>query len=133
MRRKKPTAGFGPPRPADRSTTTIFVEPAPDSPPHGPPSTAVRERLPDRRGSLRFSIQHEGTTYFVTVSKFGDGRIAELFLDAANKPDSQLAAHANTAAMLCSLLLQHGVSVASIRHSVRGPVAVALEQAEREP
>ena len=51
-----------------------------------------RERLPNRRGSVRFAIRHDQATYLVTLSKFNDGRIAELFLDA-EKPDSALAGH----------------------------------------
>ena len=121
------TQGVRPKRSTDQE------DPGTHNPSGDPPSTAAREHLPSRRGSVRFSIQDEGTTYFVTVSKFGDGRIAEIFLDAANKPDSQLAAHAGTAAILCSLLLQHRVSVAAIRHSISGPLAVALDRAEREP
>ena len=61
-----------------------------------------------------------------TVSKFGDGRIAEIFLDAAAKPNSALAVHISDAAVLASLLLQQDVSVAAIRHSISGPIATAL-------
>jgi ribonucleoside-diphosphate reductase alpha chain len=88
-----------------------------------------RERLPNRRGSIRFSIEHNGTRYLATLSKFSDGRIAEIFLDA-HKPESSLAVHANDAAILASLLLQHGVTVAVICRSISGPIATALANAE---
>jgi hypothetical protein len=84
-----------------------------------------RQRLPNRRGSVRFCIRHDGASYLVTLSKFSDGRIAEIFLDSA-KPDSALATHANDAAVLASLLLQHGVTAAAIRRSIAGPLATAF-------
>jgi hypothetical protein len=90
-----------------------------------------RERLPSRRGSLRFSIEHDGIRYIATLSKFDDGRIAEIFLDGM-KPDSGLAVHASDAAVLASLLLQHGVTAAAIRRSISGPIATALARAEEE-
>jgi hypothetical protein len=95
----------------------------------------TRERLPNRRASVRFSLDYGGARYLATLSKFADGRIAEIFLDAA-KPDSELAVHANDAAVLASLLLQHGVSAATIRHSISGPIATALAKIDddaREP
>lgn len=91
---------------------------------------SARERLPNRRASERFTVDYDGARYTATLSKFSDGRVAEIFLDAA-KPDSGLAVHANDAAVLASLLLQHGVPAATIRHSISGPIAVALDLAER--
>jgi hypothetical protein len=89
----------------------------------------ARARLPNRRGSIRFSIEHDGIRYLATLSRFDDGRIAEIFLDAA-KPDSAIAMHAHDAAVLASLLLQHGVTAAAIRRSIAGPIATALAKAE---
>jgi hypothetical protein len=90
---------------------------------------AVRQRLPDRRGSTRFSFRHDGKLYSATLSTFPDGRLGEIFIDSV-KPDSELAVHANTAAVLASLLLQHGVTAAAIRHSIAGPLATALARVE---
>jgi hypothetical protein len=90
-----------------------------------------RERLPNRRGSIRFSVEHNGIRYLATLSKFNDGRIAEIFLDHT-KPDSALAMHVNDAAVLASLLLQHGVTAAAIRRTICGPIATALARAEEE-
>ena len=70
-----------------------------------------------------------GRLYSATLSKFADGRLGEIFIDA-DKPDSELAVHANDAAVLASLLLQHGVTAAAIRHSIAGPLATALGLAE---
>jgi ribonucleoside-diphosphate reductase alpha chain len=91
----------------------------------------MRERLSNRRASIRFTVDFDNQRYTATLSRFNDGRIAEIFLDAA-KPDSALAVHANDAAVLASILLQYGVSAASIRHSISGPLAKALKIAEGE-
>jgi hypothetical protein len=89
----------------------------------------TRIRLPNRRASLRFTVDHGGVRYLATLSKFDDGRIAEIFLDAA-KPDSELAVHVADAAVLASMLLQEGVEAAAIRHSISGLLATALAKAE---
>jgi hypothetical protein len=89
----------------------------------------TRKRLPDCRASIRISFTHDGALYSATLSKFPDGQLAEIFIDS-EKPDSQLAVHANDAAVLASLLLQHGVTAAAIRHSIAGPLATALASAE---
>jgi hypothetical protein len=85
----------------------------------------TREYLPNRRGSESFQFEHAGVSYTATVSKFSDGRLGEIFLDY-ERPNSQLAEHANDAAVLASLLLQHGVTAAAIQHSISGPLASAL-------
>lgn len=72
-----------------------------------------------------FEFSHVGQRYTATVSFFADRRPAEIFIDVA-KPGSAIAEHANDAAILVSLLLQHGVTAAAIRHSIGGPLATAL-------
>lgn len=89
----------------------------------------MRQLLPLRRGNEIFVFQHNGRDFTATVSKFSDGRMAELFLDFA-KPNSELAEFAADGAVLVSLLLQHGVSVAAIKHSISGPLSTALAIAE---
>lgn len=91
-----------------------------------------RERLPDRRGSEVFQFEHAGVGYTATVSKFSDGRLAEIFVDHS-RPNSQLAEYANDCAVLVSLLLQHGITCAVIKHSVSGPIKTALDKAEGGP
>jgi hypothetical protein len=86
----------------------------------------TRETLPNRRASELFEFEHAGVSYTATISRFGDGRIAELFIDHS-RPNSQIAELANDAAVLVSLLLQHGVTAAAIRHSISGPPRVALD------
>ena len=88
-----------------------------------------RELLADRRHSDISEFENEGHRYRATWSRYADGRLAEIFLDTG-KTNSPLQRNAETAAILVSLLLQHGVPVATIRHSIRGPIATALDMAE---
>lgn len=88
-------------------------------------SPTKRERLPNRRRSEIFGFEHDGHRYLATVSRFADGRPAELFL-GCGKAGAAVSAHAQDAAILTSLLLQHGVSPAAIEHWVSGPIATAL-------
>ena len=90
---------------------------------------AVREHLPNRRASEVFEFEHASFRWTATISRFSDGRLAEIFLDRA-RPNSQLAELANDAAVLASLLLQHGITAAAIRHSISGPLATALAKIE---
>ena len=91
--------------------------------------TAERQHLPSRRASTAFQFVRAGIRYTATISKFDDGRLAEIFIDAA-KPGSAIAEFASDAAVLASLLLQHGITAAAIRHSISGPLATALAKAE---
>jgi hypothetical protein len=85
----------------------------------------VRVRLPNRRKSESVVFVHEGHRYTASISRFGDGSIAEIFLDGA-KFGSDTAVNAADSAILASLALQSGVSVEAIRAAVRGPIATAL-------
>jgi hypothetical protein len=87
----------------------------------------TRERLKDRRGNFSLGFEFEGFAYRATASRFDDGRLAEIFLDVPGKLGTPLQSNANTAAILASLLLQHGVASEQIRHSVTGPIAIAIE------
>ena len=88
-----------------------------------------RERLPNRRASETFTFACEGHHYLASVSRFVDGRLAEIFLDTG-RINTAMQQHAETSAVLVSLLLQHGVTPEVIRHSIAGPIAVALQFAE---
>jgi hypothetical protein len=89
----------------------------------------TRQHLPSRRASGVFQFEHASTRYTATISRFSNGELAEIFFDHA-RPNSQLAELANDAAVLVSLLLQHGVTAPAIRHSISGPVATALDKIE---
>jgi hypothetical protein len=93
-----------------------------------------RERLPNRRPSESFGFALDGLRYTATVSRYADGRIAELFL-SNHKAGSQAGANARDAAIILSFALQHGASLESIRRALlrdpRGgastPIGCALD------
>ena len=91
---------------------------------------AGRRHLPTRRRSEGVTFEHEGVGYHAVFGWFPTGELAEVFLDVPGKFGSMLQQHAETAAILVSLLLQHGVELHVIKHSISGPIAVALNLAE---
>lgn len=74
----------------------------------------MRRRLPNRRPSEIVSFVHDGIRCHGGVSEFGDGRPAEVFLDAG-KPGSAVQAASRDAAVVASIALQHGASSEEIR------------------
>jgi hypothetical protein len=88
--------------------------------------SALRKHLPNRRRSIAFAFEFESHRYRATASHFDDGSLAEIFLDS-DKAGTPLQLNAETAAILASLCLQHGVDAETIMHSVNGPIAVALD------
>jgi hypothetical protein len=78
----------------------------------------ARRRLPHRRGAVALDIEHAGHRYRMHVGYFPDGAVGEVFLDAA-KQNSALDAFAADAAILLSLLLQHGATLGEIGHALR--------------
>lgn len=40
----------------------------------------IRNRLPNRRGSVKFTLQVGGLSFTATVSRFADGSLGEIFL-----------------------------------------------------
>lgn len=91
--------------------------------------TDGRKRLPNRRGNVSFNFLHDGRTYHATATHYGDGLLAEIFLDVG-KAGSTVQQHAEATAVLASLALQNGVAVQTIIHSVNGgPLAAALQLA----
>ena len=87
-----------------------------------------RERLPNRRGAETIVFEHGGRRWRATVGLFGDGRLAELFLDGGR--ESPIAEAARESALLASLTLQHGCPTDTLRHALdgrdAGPLAAAL-------
>jgi hypothetical protein len=80
--------------------------------------TGARKRLPNRRGAIAFELKHAGHRFRAHVGCFSNGSPGELFLDAA-KQNSGLDALAADAAILISLLLQHGSTATAIGHALR--------------
>jgi hypothetical protein len=93
-----------------------------------------RQRLADRRASETFSLECAGLHYVATISRFDDGRIAEVFL-SNHKAGSHADTAAKDSAVVCSIALQHSVPLDVIRHALlrdaRGvassPLGVALD------
>jgi hypothetical protein len=94
----------------------------------------TRERLSNRRSSLNFSFECAGLKYTATYSRFGDGRVAEIFLNN-HKINSGADVSARDAAVIASIALQFGVPIDVIRKalmrnadgSASGPLATALD------
>jgi hypothetical protein len=88
----------------------------------------MRERLPDRRGAELVDFEHAGRRWTVAVGRFADGRIAELFLDAAK--ESPLVELAQESAIVASLALQSGCALETLSHALAGrsagPLGAAL-------
>ena len=96
--------------------------------------TAIRDRLPNRRETESFTFEVAGLRFTATVSKFRDGRVAELFLNN-HKFGNQADTNARDAAILLSFALQHGADIEAIRKALcrdgrgraLGPVSAALD------
>src|SRR5262249_53423136 len=68
----------------------------------------TRTRLPDRRPAETFDVKHNGERYHVSIGRFPDGAIAELFI-VGSKSGSDLAAVIHDAAVALSIAAQYGV------------------------
>jgi hypothetical protein len=94
----------------------------------------VRQRLPNRRASETFELQVAGLKYTATVSRFSDGRVAELFL-GNHKSNSAADTNARDAAITFSIAIQHGADIETIQQALcrdgqgnpSGPLAAALD------
>ena len=95
---------------------------------------SARERLPNRRPCVSFSFVCNDLDYTATVSYFADGRLAEIFL-SNRRTNSHSDAAAKDSGVVCSIALQHGVPVETIRKALlrdaRGnassPLGMALD------
>jgi len=75
-----------------------------------------------------------GLKFTATVSRFDDGRLAEIFLNN-NKAASEADINASDAAVVTSIALQYGAPVEVIRHALKrntdgsaaGALAAALD------
>jgi hypothetical protein len=99
----------------------------------------LRERLPDRRASETFALECEGLNYIATVSRFDDGRLGEIFL-TNHKAGSAADTAARDAAITCSIALQFGADIETIRKALcrdsrgnaSGPLGVALDMLAKQ-
>jgi hypothetical protein len=67
----------------------------------------ARRPLPNRRLAETFELELNGLRFTATISRFVDGRLAEIFLQN-HKPGSQSDANARDSAVAASLALQFG-------------------------
>ena len=92
----------------------------------------TRERLQDRRASESFSFRWNGISFAATISRFSDGRLAEIFLTNGK---TDIDAASRVSAVISSLALQNGAAVQTIRHALMrdehraaiSPLGVALD------
>ena len=78
---------------------------------------SARQRLPNRRASEQFTFRCNGLDYIATISFFHDGQLAEIFINNA-KAGSHSDSSAHDSAVVCSLALQHGVPLQTIRNAL---------------
>jgi ribonucleoside-diphosphate reductase alpha chain len=76
-----------------------------------------RLRLPLRRACESFDLEVASQHFTVTVGRYADGTIGEIFLQA-HKPGSQSDANARDAAVAASLALQFGCPLETLRHAL---------------
>jgi hypothetical protein len=72
--------------------------------------SAARERLPNRRASETFTLECTGLSYIATISRFDDGRVAEIFI-GNGKAGSHSDSAAKDSAVVASIALQYGVPI----------------------
>jgi len=92
--------------------------------PRKPVMSGIRERLPNRRASLTFEIMAGGLNYRATVSRFDDGRVAEIFLT-----NHKVGSHADTAA---EKLGGHLLDCVATRRAPRNSQARAVSRRFRQ-
>jgi len=89
---------------------------------------ANRERLPNRRAAEKINFEHDGRLWVATISRFADGRVAEIFLDSPKA--GAIGELAQESAIVASIAMQCGCLVETLRHAVAGrsagPLAAAL-------
>jgi hypothetical protein len=106
-----------------------------DIQPEGHPFKPARERLPSRRSCESIAFEQDGSRYRLTIGYFPDGRPGEIFLNH-DRGDSLLDVLASDAAILASLALQHGCTLATIAHALKrdargiaaSPIGAAVDQ-----
>jgi ribonucleoside-diphosphate reductase alpha chain len=95
---------------------------------------SARQRLTNRRPSEFFEFESMGMRFTASLSRFPDGRLAELFLDN-HKAGSAIGTLVRDAAITFSIAIQHGADPEVIRRALcrdsqgyaSGPLAKALD------
>jgi hypothetical protein len=100
-----------------------------------PAGKPARRRLPNRRPAETTAFVFEGSLYRLTIGRFPDGSVGEIFLNH-DRADSLLDVLAHDAAIAVSLLLQYGCSLPEITHALKrdsrgaaaSPIGAALDR-----
>jgi ribonucleoside-diphosphate reductase alpha chain len=98
-----------------------------------------RERLPNRRDSTLIDFESMGMPFTTSVSRYDDGRIAELFIDN-HKAGSAVGTLVRDLAIVFSFAVQHGADPDAIRRALSrdsegrplGPLGQALDSLAHE-
>jgi hypothetical protein len=77
----------------------------------------MRERLSNRRASEMFEVEALKLPFTVGISKYADGRVAEVFINN-HKAGSAAGIMASDLAVVCSIALQYGVPIEVIRNAL---------------
>lgn len=86
---------------------------------------AIRRKLSNRRASITFSFQCNRLAYSATISRYANGDLAEIFINNS-KVGSDSDGAAKDSAVVCSIALQHGVPLNTIRKALlRDPRGIA--------
>jgi hypothetical protein len=96
--------------------------------------TTARERLPDRRPLELFDFEAMGLRFTASISRYPDGRVAELFCDN-HKAGSSIGTLVRDSAIIFSFAVQHGADVEAIRRALSrnsdgsacGPLGAVLD------
>jgi ribonucleoside-diphosphate reductase alpha chain len=97
-------------------------------------ATHLREGLPNRRLGETFELEVAGLRYTEAIGRFPDGRIGEIFLNN-HKSNSAADTNARDGAIVCSIALQCGAEIETIRKALcrdsggrpSGPLSAALD------
>ena len=100
----------------------------------------IRERLPNRRASTVFEVQALGLRFTVAVSRYSDGRPAEIFI-TSHRAGNAAGIMASDAAICASLALQFGCPVEVLRKALSrdsagratSPLGLGLDLSGEEP
>ena len=94
-----------------------------------------RDRLPNRRGDELVDFEHAGRRWTVTIGRFPDGRVGEVFLDTPKA--SAIGEIAADAAIAASVAFQFGAPLETVRHALAGrlagPLGAALALVDAPP
>src|SRR5262249_53250583 len=77
----------------------------------------IRTPLPGRRGCETLDVWHAGQRYHVSIGRFRDGSIAELFCTGP-KSGSDLEAVVRDSAIILSIAAQFGVPIDVFHHTI---------------